>query len=109
MVMGHEIAHALARHNTEKMGMGLVISMVLSMLMTTLGGGPDAEAQRKRQEELERERTRRGYHQRHSRLVSDLDPDGSSKEQQQGLPAGALGAGYYPSVPRPDAPPIQVG
>lgn len=117
MVMGHEMAHALARHNTEKMGLGLAISMVLSMLVTVLGGGPDGEQQRQRQQQLETERMRRGYHQTHARLVTDpLAPESSSSYGQQqreqgeggGLPAGTMGAGYYPSVPRADVPPIQV-
>lgn len=116
MVLGHEIAHALARHNTEKMGLGLAVSMILSMLVTVLGGGPDSEQQRQRQQQLEYERMRRGYHRTHSRLVTDqLAPDGSSgfdeqaQQRGRGLPAGAMGAGYYPSVPRADVPPIQVG
>lgn len=113
MVMGHEMAHAIARHNTEKMGLGLAVSMILSMLVTVLGGGPDGEQQRQRQQQLENERMRRGYHRTHSRLVNDLmAPEGSSGYDQQqqggGLPAGAMGAGYYPSVPRADVPPISV-
>jgi hypothetical protein len=50
---------------TEKMGMGLAISMVLQMLLSVVGGGA-AEAQKQRQQQLEVERMRRGYHRMHS-------------------------------------------
>eukprot|EP00879_Flechtneria_rotunda_P011443 GHRR01011953.1.p1 GENE.GHRR01011953.1~~GHRR01011953.1.p1 ORF type:complete len:282 (+),score=105.25 GHRR01011953.1:421-1266(+) len=100
MVMGHEIAHALARHNTEKLSLGLAISIVSSMAMAAIGAGPDQEQQRKRQQQLEYERMRRGYHRTHARYVADGGDDP--------VPWGAAGAagGYYPSVPRPDVPPI---
>lgn len=65
----HEIAHALARHSTEKMGMGLGISVALSVLQMALGvkGGPDEgagparESPEQRQQRLEMERMRRVY------------------------------------------------
>uniref|UniRef100_A0A383VI33 Peptidase M48 domain-containing protein n=1 Tax=Tetradesmus obliquus TaxID=3088 RepID=A0A383VI33_TETOB len=113
MVMGHEIGHALARHNTEKMGMGLALSMISSMAMVMLGAGPDEQQQKQRQQELELERMRRGYHRTHSRLVTDAAAAAGSSSGAAApwgssgyVPPGASAAGYYPEVPKPDLPPI---
>ncbi|KIZ05322.1 peptidase M48, Ste24p [Monoraphidium neglectum] len=85
MVMGHEIAHALARHSTEKMGLGLGISVALSIVAAALNGGAPAgggrgyEA-RQRQEE---ERSRHARHMRYSRLVEGGEEEEEEEQQQQ--------------------------
>lgn len=49
MVMGHEVSHALARHSTEKLGIGAAVSVASALLMGALGlGGPSSDELRRR-------------------------------------------------------------
>lgn len=100
MVLAHEMAHALARHNSEKMGMGLAITMILSMLATALQPGAP-------QQQQQQQRKRR--HNPYSRLI-DEGNDEQEEEQQasSAVPAGASAAGpsderykHYPQIPNP--------
>jgi Zn-dependent protease with chaperone function len=50
MVMGHEVSHALARHSTEKLGIGAAVSVASALLMSSLGlGGPSSQELQRRQ------------------------------------------------------------
>jgi Zn-dependent protease with chaperone function len=49
-VMSHECAHAVARHSTEKLGVGAAVSIASALLMSALGvGGASSEELRRRQ------------------------------------------------------------
>jgi hypothetical protein len=119
MVMGHEIAHALARHNTEKMGVGLAASLVLHMVATALGAGGDTKQQHaERQRQVAAARQQRGYHRAYSRPVgADLAPGGDGDQHNPsssiaaaakggGSRAGAMGYQHYPNVPYQHYPSI---
>jgi len=43
MVLGHEVAHALARHGTEKLGVGAAAAVGVALVTSALGlGGPSS-------------------------------------------------------------------
>lgn len=53
MVMGHEVSHALARHSTEKLGIGAAVSVASALLMSSLGlGGPSSQELQRRQQAI---------------------------------------------------------
>jgi Zn-dependent protease with chaperone function len=50
MVLGHEVSHALARHSTEKLGIGVAVSVASALVMSAVGlGGPSSDELRRRQ------------------------------------------------------------
>lgn len=95
MVLGHECAHALARHSSEKMGLGLAISIGLSLLAAGLGAGPSEEQQRKMQEQrqaTQRDRRRQGYHHHAVHLAGEQQEEEEEQYNASTLPPGASAA-----------------
>lgn len=103
--MHTQVGHALARHNTEKIGLGVAVSVGINMLSVALGHSDEraTEAQA-RAEALELERLRRGYH----RSSMSLQPVDREELVGEGTaaPAGTASASAYPPVPSPRVPPI---